>query len=275
MNNHDYSKHLANAARVAVALCALAALGGRAAQAQTTVVTDPSQLGAFTFVTTPYPGVSGSQIPSPQTLPTVSTANNVTPGPTTVTLTDTMGAVFSRLDAQTGSGVNFPAGTTLLQTADASNNSLGPLRIDFNTVTPGVGVAGFGLSVQDFAFDTETFTLQVFTNGSTVVNPANTFTFTADNSNPATNGHAIFLGALGNTGSLITSATISSVSTVGGQVLKFSNNFFVSPVLVTNVPPAVPEASTVVSFGMGVLLFAGMALGARRRKVSRAPQSAG
>ncbi|MDQ2799796.1 MAG: hypothetical protein M3Y13_09155, partial [Armatimonadota bacterium] len=53
MNNHR--KHFANSAQVAIALCALAALGGQAAQAQlATQLTSPSQLGPGTSVTPQY-----------------------------------------------------------------------------------------------------------------------------------------------------------------------------------------------------------------------------
>ena len=54
MNKHDLSNPFVSPAWVAVALCALVALGGRAAQAQATIVTSPSQLGS-TVRTDPYP----------------------------------------------------------------------------------------------------------------------------------------------------------------------------------------------------------------------------
>lgn len=270
MYKHDHSRHFANAARVAVALCALAALGGRAAQAQVVQqLTDPSQLGAFTFTTTPFLGANmTSNTPSPLTLPA---------GPDTVTFSETKGNVFSTIVATATNEINFTPGMTVLQTADANNHPLGPLNLAFSTGgVPGVGVSGFGLRVQDFAFDQETFTVQVFS-GLTGSNLLNTFTYgpfdNTGNDPNFTNGRSVFVGALATPGTLITKAIISSFSFDQGQETAFSNDIFVGPVTVTNVP-AVPEASTVVSFGMGLMLFGGLALGAHRRKAIRATQSA-
>lgn len=264
MNKHDYKKQIAG---TAVALCALAVLAGGAAQAQTaTQITTPGQLGLVTFTTPAYPGPGAGQIASPFT---------TAAGINSIVLTDQNGAVFSRDNVSAASGLDFPVGTKLLQTADANNNDLGPLQIDFSTPGfPNLGVAGFGVRAQNFAFDQESFTLKVFTNGSTVLDPNNVFTFGPfDNSNGATNGVSAFVGALSTPGNTITEAVISSSSfdILGDD--GFSNNFYFGPVTVTNVP-AVPEASTFVGFGMGVVLFAGLTVATRRRKMSRAPQTA-
>jgi hypothetical protein len=274
MNNHDYSKHLANAARVAVALCALAALGGRAAQAQAitpfSFTGDASQLGAGAFtIDNPTGDPNSGLVNSPFTvtgggLQVTFTALNGTPGQ----------ASFEAFDNPNGE-FDFPIGTNLINTFDM-NNITGPLEIDFSQ-----GVSAFGLRAQDAAFDRETFTVTAtdqngnnFAFVSPTVDQTNTAMFPA--------GRSVFLGAQGTGGDLITKVVISSLSTVinkqGMEVpTTSSNDFYFSPISLRSAP--VPEASTLVGSGMGLFLFAGLIWSANKRRVScdsqSAPQTAG
>lgn len=277
MNKHNHSRHFANSARFAVALCALAALGGPAAHAQATIVTNPNQLGN-TVQTSPYPsGNIAGVVPPSFTVAAGSnnltfTATGITPG---MGFTGTAG--FESFIADNTIAPQFTAGDQLEDTTAATfdaqgnyagNKPTGPLRINFQTP-----VTGFGLFAQDFNFDTETFTLNVFNNNTSL----GIFTFgPTPNGDPAVDpnnirGTADFIGAQSNGGPLITSAIISSASfAVGPNPTNGSNDFYFGP---TRVQAPVPEASTVVSFGMGVLLFASLALVARKRKVSGASQA--
>lgn len=263
MNNQNYKKnlakkHFASSIGVTVALCALTTLGGRAAQAGATQVTNPSQLGN-TVQTSPFPSgdVTG----------TVSQSFTVAAGSNNVTFTATAGTAAQGFESFIADGtVDFPVGQQLedtTRTSPTGNIPTGPLQIDFTQ-----GVTGFGLNAQDFNFDMETFTLNVYggPNGTVLLN-AVPFTFgPVDNTSSV--GRSVFVGALSNDGPLITRATLSSFSVAAGQnPNNGSNDFYFGP---TSVKAPVPEASTVVSFGMGVFLFAGLALVARRRKVSTA-----
>lgn len=251
MNKHNLSNRFVDPARVAVVLCALVALGGRAAQAQATFVTSPSQLGN-TFRTDPYPtGIV------PSSFFVAAGSNNLTFTATTATLAN---EGFKSYIADATVGPQFTPGDIIEDTSSRTTNApTGPLRIDFQN-----GVTGFGLFAQDFNSDTETFTLTVF-NGTTQLS-ATPFTFgPVDNTSSA--GSAVFVGALSNAGPLITSAFISSTSSLASA----NNDFYFGPV---QVKAPVPEASTVVSFGAGVFLCAGLALGAHRRKAGLAVRSA-
>lgn len=267
MNNHDYSRHFGNSARITVALCALAALGGRAAQAGATAVTSPLP---NSVQTNQYPtGDASSVVPASFTV--AAGSNNLT-----FTATNPVsGSGFqSRQMDQTaapqfsdpqfgGTAGDVIEDTTFDTNSDAGNMATGPLRIDFQQ-----GVTGFGLLAQDYNQDTETFTLDVF-NGA---NQIGTFTFgPADNT--ANPGQALFVGAQTNDGDVITSATLSSLSAaVGQQPNNGDNDFFFGRAQVQNAP--VPEASTAMSFGTGILFLAGLVLGAHRRKVNGAPRTA-
>ncbi len=261
MYKHAHSKHLANSARFAVALCALAALGGRAAQAQ--AITDPfsfsgdgSQLGPGAF-TINNPSDNGSGfVNSPVTISgngiqVTYTALNGTPGASSF-------ETFNNFDGS----FDFPKMTNLLDTFDGANNT-GPLQIDFSQ-----GVSAFGLRAQDSAFDQETFTITVTDQNG------NNFAFASPTVDETTSpsGRSVFLGAQGNGGDLIKTVVISSVSTLNGQPTTGSNDFYFGPITL-KAAPAVPEASTFVGSGMGLILFAGMLWSASRRKVSRGSQS--
>lgn len=262
MYQRDHKKHRANSACAAIALCAFAALGGRAAQAQT--ITDPfsfsgdaSQLGPGAF-TINNPADDGTGfVNSPVTISgngirVTYTALNGTPGMPSF-------ETFNNFDGS----LDFPKPTNLLDTFDGANNT-GPLEIDFSQ-----GVSAFGLRAQDGAPDQETFTITATDQNG------NNFAFVSPtvDQTMSPSGRSVFLGAQGNGGSLITKVVISSASTLGGQPTTGSNEFYFGPITLRSAP-AVPEASTFVGSGMGLILFAGMLWSASRRKVSRGSQSA-
>ena len=271
MYKHDHRKNLANAVRASVAFCALAAVSGGAAQAQVSFVTDPSQLGNI-VLTTPYPsGTFAGIVPMTFSVPTTDNSN-------TLSFTATNGLPASngqvslgfesfRADASVAPEFNGAEleDTTYISPDGSGNKASAPVLIQFQTA-----VAGFGLYAEDTNADFETFTLNVFSDQNATVS-LGSFTYPAtDNRSPA--GAAVFVGALSNLGPLIKSATLSSFSVATGQnPNNGSNDFYIGP---TRVKAPVPEASTVVSFGMGVVLFAGLALVARRRKAGAAMPAA-
>jgi hypothetical protein len=273
MYNHDHSKRFANSARVAVALCAFAALGGRAAQAGSTRVTTPSQL-VNPVTTDQFPTGTAPDFIVPASFTVAAGSSN------SVTFTATRPAAAGGFQSVVADSSNVapqftmaPFGapgdivenTSVPTNTPAGNMTTGPLQINFQN-----GVAGFGLLAQDFNQDTETFTLDVF-NGSTQIG---TFSFGPTDNTMGT-GQAVFVGAQATMGDLITSATLRSLSLAtggGGQPNNGNNDFFFGRTQVQNAP--VPEASTVVSFGLGVLLVAGLTLGAHKRKLNGA-QAAG
>lgn len=271
MNKHDHSKHLANSARIAAAVCALAALGGQAAQAQATFLTSFSQL-TRPVKTNPYPQGTLVQ-PNPFLVQNGFTVAAGTVSNLTFTATKgTPDAGFQSNLANIAVAPQFSdptlggaAGDVLEDTSvtTASANTItGPLLIQF--ASP---VTGFGLFAQDFNADFETFTLNVFADANATVS-LGTFTY-ARTDNTSSAGTAVFVGAVSPIGlPLIRSATLSSFSEAAGlNPNNGSNDFFFGP---AQVQAPVPEASTVVSFGMGLLLFGGVALVARRRKVGAA-----
>lgn len=248
------------------ALLALAVLGGSAAHAGQNVLNPngtASQLGAGATTTTPYSAGAPD--------PTSGDGNNYvaspysqTVGGQTVTFTTTgeqNNGVFQSFDS---AGFDFAPGTQLLNTFDGRYpigtlnppyGSNGPLQIDFSS-----GVGAFGLQVQSFAFDTETFTFSTY-NGAALVGTYTTPAF----DNTQGNGKSVFLGAQATGGDMFTRVVISSVSVAGGAQQATTNDFNFAPL---NVVP-VPEASSVVSLGMALALLGGVTLIARRR-VSRA-----
>jgi len=274
MNNHDYSKPLIKSTRmikstrIAVTLCVLAALGGRAALAQATALTDPSQLGAFTFTTAPYP--KGTPRPLDPQTGIVPSSFFVAAGSNNLTFTATNGTPAAGFVsfADNLEGPQFAPGTVVEETNfNGPNNSstpTGPLLIQFQT-----GVAGFGLYAQDFNPDKENFTLNVFADSKATIS-LGSFTFGPVDNSTTSVGNAAFVGAQSNLGPLIKSATVSSFSSAGTG--PSNNDFFFGP---TTIKAPVPEASTMFSFGMGVLLFAGLALGAHKRRVADPSQASG
>lgn len=266
MYKHDYSKHLAGVA----ALCAFAALGGQAAQAQ--LVTKVTSFGQLTspiktdqYPTGPLSGASRNIVPQ-----TFSVADGTGPTANNLTFTATNGVPASGFlsnlaDATIGPQFSDPTfggafHDVILNTSfvgPTQNVPTAPVLIQFQNP-----VSGFGLLAQDFLSDQETFTLNIFADTNATVS-LGTFVYgPVDNSGSA--GTAVFVGALSATGlPVIRSATLSSVSSLQGE----NNDLFFGPAQV-NAP--VPEASTVVGFGMGVVLFGGLMLAARRRKVGAA-----
>ena len=148
--------------------------------------------------------------------------------------------------------LDFPADTQLIDTASGSSAAdgstpTGPLRIDFST-----GVSAFGVTVQDNAFDSETFTFTTYC-GTDPVNSTTFVTPTYDNTaGPA--GKSVFLGAQAIGDARITSVLISSASVAvenGGTSTANSNDFYVGPL---SVYAPVPEASSLLSLGL-LLIF--------------------
>ncbi len=277
MNHHNHRKPFANSARAAVALCALAALGGRAAQAQFSMVTSPSQLGNTTL-TNQYPLPNNGIVGPSFNVGTMNGLDNLVFTATNAVQpsANSFGGGFQAfMVSSTNSAPQFsmaPFGTAgdvaedLTFASTSGNIATGPLEIQFqNAAGVPTGVAGFGLLAQDFNIDMETFTVNIFSDPNATV-PLGSFTYnTVDNTQGS--GQAVFVGAQSTQGlPLIESATISSFSVATGINPNNGNNAFAFGRTFVSAP--VPEASTVVSFGMGVLLFAGLALGAHKRKAN-------
>ena len=264
MYKHDHTKHLA-----AAALCALALLGGRAAQAQlATQLTAPAQLG---------PGASVAQYPSNPTLassfilPSFGTTLTFTsmPEPTGATAFQTFVNQPNPFTGQPSLDTNaFPNGTTLIDTFDPNTMTpTGPIQISFST-----GVNEFGLFGQSAGTDTYHFNFSVFGGPNGTV-PLGSFT-TADvlntiGSGPTGGGNATFVGAQALAGNLITKVILSDTSNTTA-----TNDFYFGPLSYQFSAP-VPESSTAVGFGMGTLLFVGLIVTAQKRKASasREPRS--
>ncbi len=251
------------------ALLALAVLGGSAAHAGQNPY-DPNgtaaQLGAGASTTAPYP-VGAADPTSGDGNNYVASPYSQTVGGQTVTFTTTgeqTNGVFGSFDS---AGFDFAPGTQLLNTFDGRypvgtppnpSGSNGPLQIDFSS-----GVGAFGLQVQSFAFDQETFTFSTYNGGSLV----GTYT-TPQFDNTQGNGKSVFLGAQANGGDMFTRVVISSVSFAGGAVQKTSNDFLFASL--GTQPAAVPEASSVISLGLALAMLGSMTLIARRRRTARA-----
>jgi hypothetical protein len=182
----------------------------------------------------------------------LSTPLMLTGGGNTLTLTTSgSGDLFFQL----GDGVtsDFNAGTPLLETVTGVAASPdGPLTISF--ADP---VTEFGLSAQDFAADTETFSFTVDGTQSGM----QTFTLPATDNVSATSGTSVFLGADAGTGNGFTSVTINSTSSEPGA----SNDFLVGPIAIA---PAVPEASSSALLLVGMILTLTSVGIARRRRSS-------
>lgn len=273
MNNHDYTKHLANCARVAVALCALAALGGRAAQAQVpplaTQLTMPSQLGPGASMTPQF--TTTATLPSPYVLPSFGTTVTFTstPEPTGATAFESFINQPNPLTNLPALDTNaFPYGTHLIDTFDPTTlKPTAPLIIDFSN-----GVNAFGLFGQSAGSDTYHFNFNVFGGPNGTV-PLGSFmtpdVLNTPGSGPTQGGNATFVGAQASGGlNLITRVVLSDTSNTTA-----TNDFYFGPVSYQFSSP-VPEASTVVSFGMGTFLFAGLILAAHKRKVNAGQQAA-
>ena len=217
------------------AVAALAALGLSApAHAQLTQFQSASQLGANDGALS-FTG-SGS----------IASPFSQTASGDTLTFTALNGATFYLQQAD-GTNFDFAAGTNLLETA-APAGADGPLNIDFSQ-----GITEFGLNAQDYAPDTEMFSVAAF-NGTTPL--GGFFVGPADNSSDL--GTALFLGGSIAPGQTITRLQIASYSSEAGA----ANDFLIGPVAFAPVP----EASTSVGFGI-LLALGGLALAKRQRTV--------
>ena len=276
MLKYDHTKKFANAARLGIAFSALAALGGGVAHAQgaiqiippfapgtpTGITSMPFTLGNG-FVNSPY-NVAFASGTNTVTFKALATSDPTGTNPFFQAFTNQI-VPFSGLPAL--DPVAFPLGTNLIRTFDSATHfPTGPVEIDF-----AAGVTSFGLYGQSAAVDTYNFTFSVY-NGSTLLDTT-PFT-TATTPNIIGSGLASFVGAQATGNNVITRVVLSSFSAaVGLNPNGNSNNFYFGPITINGAPP-VPEASTMVSFGLGTLLFAGLILGAHKRKKNSAPQAA-
>ncbi len=270
MHKYDHSKQLA----AAVTLCALTALGGRAAQAQlATQLTMPSQLGPGASMTPQFDTTNG-------TLPSGYLLNSPGTGVTFTSQTEPASATaFDTFVNQPNPITNLPAldtnafpyATHLIETFDFNTSKAtapptGPLQIDFSN-----GVNEFGLFGQSAGTDTYHFNFSVFggPNGTIPLGSFSTLdVLNTSGSGPTQGGNATFVGAQALAGNLITRVVLTDMSNTTA-----TGDFYFGPISYQFTAP-VPEASTVVGFGMGTLLFAGVVLSARRRKVNAGRQSA-
>ena len=275
MLKYDHTKKFASATRLGVAFSALVALGGGAAHAQGAIqllspfapgtgnTTTPYTLGTNGFINSPYTDtVTGSTNTVTFTALATADPNGANPLLQSFTNQNVPGTNTAALDP-----VAFPLGTNLIRTFDSTQHlPTGPLEIDFGT-----GVSAFGLYGQSAAVDTYNFTFSVY-NGNTLLDTA-LFT-TATTPNIIGSGLASFVGAQATGKNVITKVVLSSFSTaVGVNPNGNSNNFYFGPTTIVG-PAPVPEASTLVGFSLGTLLFSGLVLGARKRKKSNATQAA-
>ncbi len=243
-----------------------------AADAQVVVLTaPPTQPG--TAVTAAYP--VGATDPNDAGDPYYSTVDfiyapfTVAAGRTNVLFTATNAPANKSFESFTNDGsFDFPTGTQLVDTGvgdneNAGNTPTGPLRINFSG-----GVSAFGLSAEDNAFDSETFTFTVYTNGSTA--NGTTFTTATYDNTVDPSGKSVFLGAQSLGSAVITSVLISSLSVAsngsGGTSTAGSNDFYFGPLSTT--PAAVPEASSVVSLALLLALGAAFAVIRKERKTA-------
>lgn len=234
-------------ARIAVTLLTLAALGGQSARAGQNPYNPngtAAQLGAGAIATPAYStGDADGNVSSPYSL---------SAGGKTITFIATTGGLFESFNNQ--GEFDFAAGTQLLDTFDPQTlNPTGPLEIDFSS-----GVGAFGLRAQSARVDSEQFTFSTY-NGAALIGTYTTPLY----DNTTGTGKAVFLGAQATGGDVFTKVVISSTSITKDPVTG-DNDFYFGP-LSFQQPAAVPEASSAVGLGLGLALFAGLALTARRR----------
>lgn len=287
MHYFNYKKQIAHSLRLTAALGAVALLSGQAAHAGINFfnpLTDTAaSLGAGTDTTGVFPaGVvdaifpTSGDVTSPFPLGAGTNTLKFTALVSNFPSDNVPGAVSFANDTNTKSDPNSPDNSTrlfdiasdnVIETANLSNfNPTGALQIDFAQ-----GVTGFGLNAEDFSFVDQTFTITAY-NGATQLGTFTTPLILATGSAP---GQSAFLGAQTTGTDVITQLTISSTSTLpdlnGIETDTGDGNHFVfGPVTVANVHAGapVPEASTVVGSGFGLLLFAGLLWKSGKRKAS-------
>ena len=280
MTQHNDSKQLKKSfipsLTLTIALGAFVGLGGPAAHAGLTIFDAANGSTALlpgTLTTTAdYSlGDSFGDIPSPYT---------VALGGNQVTFTaqaqpsnaNAFEGFRNQISTLTGKAFDFPYGTStdsngthLIDTFDPFTQSpTGPLQIDFSTP-----VGSFGFKSQSSRSDQEQFTFSIYDSANNLLGSSTTQTF--DNMTGQF-GKSVFIGAESTTAD-ISRVVISSFSTASDPntgIFNYhggSNDFYTGPVS-TGAP--VPEASTEVGLGLGMLFLGGLTLVSRKRKAKPA-----
>ena len=209
------------------------------------------------MTTTPYSLGTGPE----GSLPSPYTVNAGSVGVKFVATAEPTGATaFEGFDNMvspaTGLGFDYADGTHLLDTFDTvTMNPTGPLEIDFSKP-----VGSFGFKTEDAAADQEQFTFTIYNPSGTVLSVFTTPVY----DNTSQTGKSVFLGAASDSLD-ISKVVISSFSDAGPlDPNGNSNDFYTGPVTVGGT--AVPEPSTLTTFGLAALLLGGLAWGAHTRK---------